>query len=112
MKKTALRKVSLKRRKINQEYARLQKEFLAAHPFCQVFLHKRGIHEAYLLVCFRFGIGPRISKIPASTEIHHKKGRGKYLLDTSTWMAVSRDAHLWIHDNPKEARELGYIIRR
>jgi len=45
-------------------------------------------------------------------EVHHKwcgKDRAKYYLDTTTWMAVSRDGHNWIHDNPKEARELGYL---
>ena len=52
-----------------------------------------------------------ITKWPA-TEVHHKwcgKDRAKYYLDESTWMAVSRDGHNWIHDNPKEARELGYL---
>jgi len=47
-----------------------------------------------------------------ATEVHHKwcgKDRAKYYLDTTTWMAVSRDGHNWIHDNPKEARELGYL---
>lgn len=48
-----------------------------------------------------------------TTEVHHKwcgKDRAKYYLDESTWMAVSRDGHNWIHDNPKEARELGYLF--
>lgn len=52
-----------------------------------------------------------ISKQPA-TEIHHTycgKDRAKYYLDTSTWISVSRDGHNWIHDNPKESRELGYL---
>lgn len=52
-----------------------------------------------------------ITKWPA-TEVHHKwcgKDRAKYYLDEATWMAVSRDGHNWIHDNPKEARELGYL---
>lgn len=48
----------------------------------------------------------------ATTEIHHTfsgKDRAKYFLDTTTWIAVSRDGHNWIHDNPKEARELNYL---
>jgi hypothetical protein len=52
-----------------------------------------------------------ITKQPA-VEIHHSysgKDRAKYFLDTSTWIAVSRDGHNWIHDNPKEARELGFL---
>jgi len=45
-------------------------------------------------------------------EIHHTysgKDRSKYFLDTTTWIAVSRNGHNWIHSNPKEARELGYL---
>lgn len=52
-----------------------------------------------------------ITKYPA-TEIHHTycgKDRAKYYLDTTTWIAVSRDGHNWIHDNPKEAREQGFL---
>lgn len=48
-----------------------------------------------------------------ATEVHHKwcgKDRAKYYLDESTWMAVSRDGHNWIHDNSKESRELGYLF--
>jgi hypothetical protein len=47
-----------------------------------------------------------------TTEVHHKysgKDRSKYFLDVSTWLAVSREGHNWIHDNPKEARMLGYL---
>jgi len=47
-----------------------------------------------------------------ATEVHHTycgKDRAKYYLDVTTWLAVSRDGHNWIHDNPKEARELGYL---
>ncbi len=45
-------------------------------------------------------------------EIHHTycgKDRAKHYLDTATWISVSRDGHNWIHDNPKEARELGFL---
>lgn len=52
-----------------------------------------------------------VSGYPA-TEIHHTfcgKDRSKYYLDTTTWIAVSRDGHNWIHDFPKEAREKGLL---
>ncbi|MEG0848508.1 MAG: hypothetical protein RSE50_00980 [Myroides sp.] len=57
----------------------------------------------------------RICKINGmpTTEIHHKycgKDRAKYYLDTSTWLAVNRDSHNFIHDNPKKSRELGYLM--
>jgi hypothetical protein len=45
-------------------------------------------------------------------EVHHTycgKDRAKYYLDTSTWLAVSREGHNWIHSFPKEARELGFL---
>ena len=53
----------------------------------------------------------KINGMP-TTEIHHKycgKDRAKYYLDTSTWLAVNRDSHNWIHAFPKEARELGFL---
>lgn len=46
------------------------------------------------------------------TEVHHTycgKDRAKYYLDESTWIGVSRDGHNWIHDHPKESRELGLL---
>lgn len=52
-----------------------------------------------------------ITKQPA-IEVHHTycgKDRAKYYLDVSTWIAVSRNGHNWIHDNPKDARELGFL---
>ena len=48
----------------------------------------------------------------AAIEVHHTysgKDRDAHFLDMKTWMAVSRDGHLWIHANPKESRELGYL---
>ena len=48
----------------------------------------------------------------ASDKPHHKAGRlGKNLSDTSKWMAVCTLHHRWIHDNPREAESLGFIIR-
>ncbi len=47
-----------------------------------------------------------------TVEVHHTycgKDRARYFLDVSTWLAVSRDGHNWIHENPKEARELGFL---
>ena len=54
----------------------------------------------------------KLSYCPHSVDVHHMKRRGKYFLDTSSWMAVSRQAHDWIHSNPKEATEKGWLIPR
>jgi len=47
-----------------------------------------------------------------ATTIHHKKGRGIYLLDKSTWIGLCMGCHRWVTDNPKEALEKGLIISR
>ncbi|MCF0059882.1 hypothetical protein MUK70_11590 [Dyadobacter chenwenxiniae] len=49
--------------------------------------------------------------IPAE-EIHHSRGRGKYLNNVSTWIAVSRIGHIWIHENVLLATERGFIGSR
>jgi len=49
--------------------------------------------------------------IPA-TQIHHMRGRGKYLNDVSTWLAVSDIGHAWIEANPALARERGFTMSR
>lgn len=47
-----------------------------------------------------------------ASDIHHKKSRGLYLNDVSTWMSVCRHHHTWIHDNDKEAREKGLLLSK
>lgn len=82
----------------------------------QVSDKRKAENEAYSLLRKVFLNKPEnkicpISKQP-TVEVHHTycgKDRAKYYLDVSTWLAVSRDGHNWIHDNPKEARELGYL---
>lgn len=63
--------------------------FLELHPKCAVF--------------------PLLESI----EIHHSKGRyGSNYLDESTWFAVSREGHNWIHNNDSLAREKGFLKTR
>lgn len=111
--------MSAKRQRDAREYARLRAEFLKAHPFCQVWLARHRVHEEHargLRVVTAIGAHgvpwPVLSAdIPRSTDIHHKAGRtGSNYLDTSTWMAVSRAAHDWIHTHPKEARARGWLV--
>lgn len=46
-----------------------------------------------------------------SVDLHHKKGRsGDLLFDTKFFMAVSRKCHDRIHQNPKWAKESGFLI--
>ncbi len=76
----------------DKEYTQLRKAFLLKHPLCQI--HIPGI-------CDKF-----------SSEIHHKKGRGEYYLDISTWIACCRNCHSWAETHPEEAKELGFSESR
>ncbi len=83
-----VKRVSERRRKEGAEYAKKRKAFLAARPRC----------EAAPLACRQ-----------PSTDVHHRAKRGRNYLDESTWIAVCRTCHDWIHAHPKEARELGLL---
>ncbi len=105
-----IRPVSAKRAKLNKIYSALRKKFLAEHPLCQWWLSEVKNIEIIRGYAF-WPDGVRI-KIPESCDVHHKKGRGKYLLDVSTWMAVSRAGHDAIHADPKKSYEKGYMLPR
>ena len=91
--KRAMPKTSKKRSRITREYMKLRAKFLIENPHCEWCKVELG------------GLVP-------ATEIHHRKGRGSFMLDTSTWYAVSHQGHLWIHSNPKYAYEKGYMLPR
>ncbi len=113
--RSRLSPMSAKRRKESAIYAKKRKAFLAAHPWCQWFLDKHFRDEKDVLhglICLWGGAGWEMREIPVprSCDIHHKAGRtGANYLDESTWMAVSREAHEWIHSHPKEARAKGWL---
>lgn len=48
-----------------------------------------------------------------TTDIHHKKGRiGSLYLDKKYWIALSREGHKFVEENPKWAKENGYSLNR
>ena len=51
-------------------------------------------------------LGTRVQGI--ELDIHHKKGRGKYLLDTSTWIQLCRNCHQYLENRPEIAKDLGF----
>lgn len=109
LKRTPLARVSKKRAKEMRTYSKLRKEFLEAHPWCQVWLKENGFIEsnAYMMLAYA---GTIQRECPPACDIHHAAGRsGSNYLDTSTWMACSREGHRKIHDNPKWAREMGFL---
>lgn len=116
LKRTPLRKVSKKRAKEGRIYSEKRKAFLEAHPICQVWVAMRGIKEIPPLI---YVIEGRVycaedmihNGAPTSCDIHHKAKRtGSNYLDESTWLAVSREMHEKIHQNPSWARAQGYLV--
>jgi len=86
-----IKKVSAKLSKANSEYLKIRKVYLTEHSVCHAKIHKCSLH---------------------ATDVHHKKGRGKYHLDTTTWLPVCRNCHTWIETNPADAIELGFSDSR
>ncbi len=110
---SSIKPVSAKRAKLNKIYSALRKKFLEDHPYCQFDIAERfgGLDQVSgMELMLRVSI-PNWVTVP-SCDIHHKRGRGKYLLDTTTWMAVSREAHDKIHADPKTAYAKGYMLQR
>lgn len=85
---TAIKPKSKKQIALDNAYSKLRKIFLTQNPMCQA--HLSGCQGG-------------------ATDVHHKRGRGKWLLVITTWMAVCRTCHSYIHLHPTEARELGFL---
>lgn len=112
-----LARISQKHAARLREYAKLSKRFLLDHPYCQYWLAEHGYDEQGAICRFRCAPGRSYQglcehEVHRSTEVHHRKGRGKFLLDTTTWMAVSRYAHLQIHADPKTSYAKFYMLPR
>ncbi len=82
-----MKRTSKKMDKIERSYSKLRKEFLLEHSMCQL----RAVDCSL-----------------TATDVHHKKGRGKYHLDTTTWMPLCRNCHSFIHEHIQEAKEYGF----
>ncbi len=81
-----LNKMSPRRKKESKIYTKLRKQFLAENPVCQMKIQCEG---------------------GRATEVHHKKGRGKYYLDVSSWLATCFYCHQWENSHRNQAVELG-----
>lgn len=81
-----IRQVSKKQAILNQDYSKLRVVFLKENPLC----------KAKLMGC-----------TGVATDVHHKRGRGVYLLRTDTWVALCRTCHQRVETHPDEAKALG-----
>ena len=89
--KSVIPPVSSKRKKKDQEYLKLRERYLTENPLCMV---KVGgcTHNA--------------------TDVHHKyagSNREAFYLVQSTWLAVCRNCHDWVHARPGDARLMGWL---
>lgn len=91
-----IKKVSSKREAENQVYSQLRKVFLSKpeNKWCPVMLQLKN------------------KKVRATT-VHHAKGRrGKMLLNTKYWVALSMEGHDYVEKHPSWAKENGYSVNR
>lgn len=89
--RTPLAPRSSRQKKLEVAYSTLRKAYLKDHGMC----------EAHLNGCSTY-----------ATDIHHKAGRGAYLLDSTTYLAVCRSCHQWIELHPIEAKEMNFSVER
>lgn len=86
--KKPMNKKSSKIQKMDALYTVLRESYLKHNQFCKAGLPGCQIN---------------------ATDVHHKKLRGNYYLDESTFLPVCRICHNFIHANPILSRELGFL---
>ena len=92
-KKKKIKAVSDSMAKKLKVYREKRDEFMSRpeNQICPVIKHLKGID------------------VPA-TDLHHIRGRiGSNLTDERYFLAVSRQGHTWIHENPSKSRELKWL---
>jgi hypothetical protein len=88
---SAIPRVSAKRAKKDAEYSKLRQRYLTENPLCVIKV--AGCANG-------------------ATDVHHVfsgSDRDIYYLVQSTFLATCRSCHQWIHNNPEQARILGYL---
>lgn len=86
-----IKAMSTRQQKLNKAYLVLREQFLKTHPICECQITCDG---------------------DKSTDVHHKRGRGEYLLEDRYFLAVCRKCHTWIENSPNVAKELGFSLNR
>jgi hypothetical protein len=90
-KPTIIPLVSSKRKKKDAEYSKLRERYLTENPLCMVKVNGCS-HGA--------------------TDVHHTfagANRDAFYLVQSTWKAVCRNCHNYIHEHPEDARVMGWL---
>lgn len=87
-----MRTKSLKTAARDRRYAHDRRAFLEAHPLCEIAWDADCTWHA--------------------SEVHHRKGRGPFMFDQSTWIAGCHRCHMSAHANPAAAYERGVMLHR
>lgn len=90
--KPAVKKVSTKHKADIQAYGERVKVWKLENPKCKANCNEYCTKE--------------------TDDCQHLRGRGKYLMDESTWLPVCRSCHTYIGDHSKEAYEKGWALSR
>lgn len=85
-------KVSPKREEINKEYFKLAEDFKTQNSECYAKIKN---------IC-----------TGKTDDVHHKKGRGRYMNNPDYFLAVCRSCHIFITNNPQIAIEKGWSESR
>ena len=88
--RTQPKQESDRQKALNKVYNEVARQYKEDHPYCEI--RKEGICTG------------------RTSDVHHKAGRGKNLLNTKTFKASCRSCHTYIHENPKESREKGWLV--
>jgi hypothetical protein len=87
-----IRPYSKKRQKTNRHYNERAEIFRKANPYCKI-IAPGG--------CTRLTQG-----------VHHKRGRGKYLLDELTWLPACNYCNGYVDTHPEWATAMGFVESR
>lgn len=94
MKRKRVNPRSSKRKADLEVYLAKRRAFLNRNRICQVVLPE----------------GHRCGR--RASQIHHRKGRSKFYLVVSTWMAVCPRCHEFIETKRAWAKTQGYLVNR
>lgn len=97
--------------------AKKPKELKPRKAIPKVSAKRKIENREYTIKRLQFLAQPENQRCPITgkqtTDVHHKKGRvGTLLLDTRFWLAVSREGHKQIEENPEWAKENNYSLNR
>lgn len=87
-----VRPVSEKRKELNKEYANLAEQFKIDNPDCYAKIEN---------IC-----------TGKTEDVHHSRGRGRYLLEVSSFIPVCRNCHIYVTDHPADSLKRGLSFSR